>query len=178
MDAGQGFHSDARLFHRDLINSMPLLLLFDYAAAFPSVAHTWILLILTFLKIPTGLFSLVKALYHRNLAYLGSQEGLVFMFVVLSGVLQGCPLSGSLFVIVIDPLLHMFKTQLENTGLATTRACADDIGVALRQLQSLPTLCLWFQCFTRVSGLPLGPARCIIVLTSIHNCLGGKHWCD
>ena len=92
------------------------------------------------------------------------------MFVVLSGVLQGCPLSGSLLVIVIDPLLHMFKTQLENTGLATTRACADDIGVALRQLQSLPTLCLWLQCFTRVSNGSCQMYHCFYV----HNCLGGK----
>ena len=74
----------------------------------------------------------------------------------------------------------MFKTQLENTGLATTKACADDIGVALRQLQSLPTLCLWFQCFTKVSGLALGPAKCIIVLTSITASVGNigviKSW--
>ena len=96
MDAGKGFHSDARLFHRDLIDSTPLLLLFDYAAAFPSAAHTWILLILTFLKLPFGLFLLVQALYHRSLAYLGSQEGLVLCVLFCLGSCKGAPVRFSL----------------------------------------------------------------------------------
>ena len=66
-----------------------------------------------------------------NKADMSPPNGMIFMFVILSGVLQGCPLSGSLFVIAIDPLLHMFKTMLENSSLAWVRACADDICISL-----------------------------------------------
>ena len=85
---------------------MPVLMLFDYMSAFPSVSHAWIVYVLTYLDFPSGLLVLVRKLDAFNKAYYGSETGIVFMFFVLSGVLQGCPLSGSLFVIVIDPLVH------------------------------------------------------------------------
>ena len=34
---------------------------------------------------------------------------MVWIFTIGCGVLQGCPFSGSLFVIAIDPLLHLFE---------------------------------------------------------------------
>jgi len=174
------FNDSLKLTHRDLLNHMPLLLLFDYAAAFPSVSHAWIRLILQFIRLPSGLFAVVCALYHKNQAFLGTPDGIVFMFYILSGVLQGCPLSGSLFVIVIDPLLHMFKLHLEDTGLGVPRACADDVGVALRHLKDMNILCLFFSRYTLISGLTLKPAKCVVVLTaracSDHNCQVIREW--
>jgi len=174
------FNDTLQLAHRDLLNHMPLLLLFDYAAAFPSVSHAWIRLVLQFIRFPSGLFSVVCGLYHKNQAFLGTPDGIVFMFLVLSGVLQGCPLSGSLFVIVIDPLLHMFKVHLEDTGLGVPRACADDVGVALRHLKDICILCVFFSRYELISGLTLKPPKCVIVLTartcSDHNCQVIKEW--
>ena len=48
---------------------------------------------------------------------MNTHEGPAFIFIILSGVLQGCLLSGSLFAISIDPLLQMFKVKLEDSAL-------------------------------------------------------------
>ena len=111
---------------------------------------------------------------------MNTKNGVVFMFIVLSGVLQGCPLSGSLFVVAIDPLLHMFKLQLESPSLAKVRACADDIGMALSQLRHLPIAQKVFASFKCVSGLNLKATKCIIILSSFlaspPNCTAVRDW--
>ena len=111
---------------------------------------------------------------------MNTPNGIVFMFVILSGVLQGCPLSGSLFVLAIDPLLHMFKTMLEDSSLACVRACADDIGISLTQLRHLPVVKILFDDFTLVSGLNLKAVKCVIILNFIlafeANCQVVQEW--
>mgnify|MGYP002176889572 CR=1 FL=1 len=94
--------------------------------------------------------------------------GIKFMFVILSGVLQGCPLSGSLFVMAIDPLLHMFRIKLEDSALGMVCACADDIGIALKVAEALPFLFETFEKFRSASGLTLKPSKSFIVLTVCH----------
>ena len=57
------------------------------------------------------------------------------LFQVVAGVLQGCPASGSLFVLCLDPLLRA-AVQLEQfgQGLEVT-ACADDVGVSVSKVE-------------------------------------------
>ena len=83
-------------------------------SAFPSVGHAWILHMLHYIKHPHGLFCLAQKLYQLNNAYLGTSKGYEFMFVVVCGVLQGCPLSGSLFVISFGPLPVYLKKHIED----------------------------------------------------------------
>jgi len=90
-------------------NCIPLLVLFDFATAFPSVAHKWLQLCLEYAGFPEHMRNFVKALYTDNKGFI-SVDGLILAFCVFgSGVLQGCPLSGSLFVICINPFLIMTK---------------------------------------------------------------------
>ena len=51
-----------------------------------------------------------------------THDGLTWLCEVISEVLQGCPLSGTLFVIAIDPLLYGFEKHLRTPGLGTIRA--------------------------------------------------------
>lgn len=61
--------------------------------------------------------------------FLGERDGeMLWLSCVISGVLQGGPLSGSSFVIALDPLLYTFKHAIEDTSLGKVRACADDVG--------------------------------------------------
>ena len=65
---------------------------------------------------------------------------LVFMAFIRSGVLQGCPGSGFLFNLALDPFLKRFELALDAHSAGTLCACADDIGAALRALKFLKIL--------------------------------------
>jgi len=162
------FREELGLQHRGLIKMIPILVLFDFAAAFPSISHAWLRAVLVAVNIPRGLLNLFNKLYSKNEAYMCSHGCIKWLFTVLSGVLQGCPFSGSLFVIAMDPLLHMFKTHIESQGLGLIRACADDIGASLSRLDALCILHKLFCQFQVVSGLTLKAKKCILILTSVH----------
>jgi hypothetical protein len=89
--------------------------------------------------------------------------------------LQGCPLSGTLFVFAIDPLLYKLRLDIEDTGLGHIRACADDVGICLYKLMSLKQIFNIFDAFRLLSGLSLKPIKSIIVLLA---CLASKHNCE
>ena len=103
-----------------------------------------------------------------------------WLCAVISGVLQGCPLSGFLFVRSIDPLVHLFQNKIEDRALGAVRACADDIGASLKALYYLPILHTAFEEFQNVSGLTLKPQNCAIILTSLiaspGNCAAVANW--
>jgi hypothetical protein len=145
-----------------VVGSLPFLILFDYASAFPSVAHAWLFAVLAAIELWPGFIRAIKNLYRGNEAY-GMAGGIMaHMFSILSGVLQGCPLSGTLFVLVVDPLLWMFRTQMSE---ALVRACADDVGMALRRLDSLALLYKIFEDYRKATNLTLKAAKCVLVVT-------------
>ena len=65
------------------------------------------------LRLQSGFESPIKKLApQREQIFLSNDEfgGLIaFMFQVTHGVLRDCPLSGSLFVVVMDPVLFKFS---------------------------------------------------------------------
>jgi hypothetical protein len=103
------------------ISQTPLLLLFDFAAAFPSLAHAFIFLALRAYNVPEGMYLFFVALYTDNKCYavLGGVKR--FLYNIFSGILQGCPASGSLSVLAIDPLFRMFKAKLEDERTKASR---------------------------------------------------------
>ena len=56
----------------------------------------------------------------------------------------------------------MFRKQIDS---AVIRACADDMGVAIRRLEHLLLFYKIFDDFKKVSGLTLKPAKCVAVMT-------------
>ncbi len=58
--------------------------------------------------------------------------------------------------------------HLKATGLAKVRACADDLGMAIRSLKTLTIVKYWFDRFQKVSGLTLKPQKCIVILLNVH----------
>ncbi len=84
-------------------NRLPCLILWDMAAASPSVSHDWLFLVLEHLQVPRGFPNLVKALYRDCFASTrwGSISSLLFK--IYSGVLQGCPLSAMVFTLAVNP---------------------------------------------------------------------------
>ena len=124
---------------------------FDLAAAFASVSHA-LFAALSILKLPVGLGSIIDKLYENNKGYCCSDGTFNFMFNVLCGVMQGCPLSGSLFVIVIDPIMFLFEKYICQPGFGQILACADDLGGLSAKCGILRS----FSSFSNKSEWPVG----------------------
>ena len=97
-------------------------------------------------------------------AWCRGPEGLIFLYLILAGVLQGSPLSGSLFVLATNPILcllqHVTAHLKEQVCL---RACADDLGAALAELRHLELFLPPLVLTKAATGLGLKPSKCIIV---------------
>jgi hypothetical protein len=147
-----------------LFSDLPIGILFDFASAFPSVFQEWMLAVLLVIRVPSGILNFVRILYGNSMGFAEFGGLIVTLFQVTRGVLQGCPLSGSLFVIVMDPILFKFSKFVVSQGLGTVLACADDIGVSLRRARDLNILHEIFQLTEHVTGLALKPRKCVIIL--------------
>ena len=86
------------------------------------------------------------------------------MYVVLSGVLQGCPSSRILFALIMEPFLNMFLVQIVTPGCGHIRACADDVGAVTRDFKSITVPVQVFDCANVVAGLQLKLSKCVLVL--------------
>ena len=136
------------------IELTPLLLLFDFMAAFDSLGHAFIFLALRHYKVPEGMYLFFVALYTDNKCYAVFGGVKRFLYKILSGILQGCPASGSLFVLAIDPLLRMFKSRFEG---GRTKAFADDLATMLTKLRQIRTA---WECFERPHPHPNPQRQC------------------
>ena len=74
-------------------------------------------------------------------------------------------MSGFLFNVSLDPFLEMLNNTLAG-GRGMVRACADDIGAALRSYVMLKRIKPAFDLARELAGLGLGYKKCLIVPTS------------
>ena len=143
-----------------------ILAFFDFMAAFPSMLHDCIFLVMKVRQFPVGAMDFFRGVYSFNSA-LGNADGeLVFLFWYLSGVLQGCPGSAFTFDLALDLFLIAFEKVISKKGRGIIRACADDIGAALKHYKSLSYLFPIFKQAQYLAGLTLKPLKCNIVPTS------------
>ena len=138
------------------------ILLFDFKAAFPSVAHAMLWDVLAASGIDDDFIKALQLFYYNN-NHILKVKGEVFPGVsVHSGVRQGCPLSGLLFAQCVDVLLIRMRrvmTPEEDTG-----AFADDIAAVVADFEkSLPTLAILFREFHRISGLMLQIKKTVFI---------------
>ena len=127
------------------------------------MAHDWMHLVLRILEFPLGFRNLVHGMYFFAAAFAASPVGMQFLYWYGSGVLQGCPLSGSIFAIIMNPFLVHFENKIEIKKKGVVRACADDIGMVLRSVSDLVSAHAVFSRAKRFAGLALKPAKCNLV---------------
>jgi hypothetical protein len=144
-------------------DKLPILAFWDGIAAFPSVAHAWLWTVLKCSGFPLGFINLIRGIYCMNGSWAVGSDGFEFLFWIWAGVLQGCPLSGLLFVVILDPLLNAIYGLLDRKGRAVTRACADDLGAAVADIRSLQVFENLFKIMQKVANLHLSPTKCILV---------------
>jgi len=140
---------------------------FDFAAAFPSVAHQWIWIIITHSGLPTSVQNMIRTMYTSVFAYGRSSGTTAKMFPILSGIIQGCPLAGSLFALLLDPFLVAMQKALIRNSIGIPRACADDIGAALSSNSVLKFLYPIFVFAEQFASLFIKPSKTCIVPLAI-----------
>jgi hypothetical protein len=139
----------------------PAIAPYDFAAAFPIVAHRFLFLCLAAARLPTGIITFFSALYDNNQVYANIDGTVCWLFEVLSGVLQGCPASGSLFVIAINPCLKMINASIGPNDIC--RAFADDIATVLESIRTLAKIESIFEIMRRISNLSIKSKKCVLI---------------
>ena len=127
--------------------------LFDFAAAFPSVSREFMHELFESLDWPAWLLQFIRALYHDTTCVISVGGARFGGFRMDSGIRQGCPLSPLLFAVADDILLRRIARALPR---ALVRAYADDLAVVLPDgVYAAQVLEPMFDEYARVSGLKL-----------------------
>ena len=135
---------------------------FDFAAAFPSLAHEFMMAVLEFLDLPQTFCAFVANLYRGNSCKLSAAGDLHAVFGIRAGIRQGCPLSPLLFALCGDLLLRRLRHELPDGDVL--RAYADDIGLVTGSIfSSASVFAPLFSEFAMVSGLSLNLAKTVFL---------------
>ena len=112
-------------------------LLTDFAAAYPSVNHSWIFSVLENTGLPGFLCRFLRSIYKDSITHVefaGADRG---QFLMVRGVRQGCPARGFLFAMAFDPIFRWLQESIiprtpDNLDFLQPVQCAyaDDLAVA------------------------------------------------
>lgn len=139
-------------------------ILLDFSQAFPSLAHAWMWAVISSLGVCDEMQNLPHALYDSLVTTVLYNNTELNEFAIAAGVKQGCPLSGTLFAIAVDPLVraHIAHITLRSS---TISLFVDDVAVVLRCLaQQLGPLLQQMASWRRASGLGLKVNKCVILM--------------
>ena len=144
-----------------LKHSRGAVILFDFAAAFPSISQEYVWEVLEHVGVAGGPLQAIKRLYINNLHHIKIKSCVFPSFVATSGVRQGCPLSPLLFCLVADVLLRRLQSMLPNSFL---RAFADDTAAVVQDFDKCaPTILSIFKDFARISNLQLNLKKTVLM---------------
>ena len=142
-------------------------LLTDFAAAFPSVLHSWVRAVLEALGLPLPLLRFLLVLYENSattIVYDFMPRG---SFPFRRGIRQGCPSSMLIFCFILDPLLRWLCDRVLST-FDWVAGYADDLGFAIMDWQvTLPRLGVAFAVLSRGTGLTLHLRKCYLLPYSV-----------
>ena len=117
---------------------LSIIVLFDFGAAFPSIVQHWFCRVFRAVGIPEGAIHVSWSMYWTVMGFGRTDCAVtVSLFLIRSGVLQGCPFVGSYFVLALDPFLQAFDADVVKTGKGVIGVCADDIGASLTSISLL-----------------------------------------
>lgn len=142
---------------------LPVLLLCDMATAFPSVNRHWLAASMEEVGMPRGAIRVVRAVY-KDMELWTRLGGCQKMGKVTSGIPQGCPLSGALFVLAADPLGRRLHAELRKGKAGMVRQGADDTAVLVRSIRLLSVVEPAFRAAEHYAGVKLKPEKCEVIM--------------
>ncbi len=114
------------------------LLLVDVKKAFDSVEHELLFRTLDGIGMPENITRMIRHIYHNTTSAVILGSGVSQPFQVKRGVLQGWPLSPTLYALVYDHLLRF----LNEAGVPLhTKAFADDLAIIIEETEDLEAIC-------------------------------------
>ncbi|CAF4259501.1 unnamed protein product, partial [Rotaria magnacalcarata] len=99
--------------HRDPI----AIIQWDQEKAFDRINHVYLLETLKRLGFGSNFISWIKLLYLNATFKIKINNSITDPISFKSGIRQGCPLSGGLFVLCIEPLLHNIRRNARIPGV-------------------------------------------------------------
>jgi hypothetical protein len=148
--------------------NLAVMAFFDFAAAFPSVAWKYLWLCMSYCGLPRAYIKAFKKIYKNNVHFLRFMGKVFRAYVSASGVKTGGTASGTLFVLCIDPFLHMLRSRVGPRDFG--RGFADDIGYVIFNIViTLPAIADCFDLFGRVSNVKLKIKKTVIIPLWTHD---------
>ena len=118
----------------------------DQEKAFDRVEHLYLWRTLEAFGFGPGFIAMIKALYGDIDSVLKVNGVLSAPFDIRRGIRQGCPLSGMLYSLAIEPLLHRLRAELSGIRIPGCAAAfklsayADDVVVLVKQQRDIDIL--------------------------------------
>ncbi|EEC01311.1 reverse transcriptase, putative [Ixodes scapularis] len=138
----------------------------DFANAFGSVAHNALIEAVRGAGAGEAFASIVQDLYQDNITTVAAEEGTTEPISIAAGIRQGCPLSGLLFNLVLDPVIRAVQGGERRHNIL---AYADDLTPLADDPDMLQQRINTVAALSGRLGLKLNPAKC----RTIH--LTGEH---
>ena len=155
-----------------------------FAAAYPSVNHSWIFHVLEKKELPEFICCFLRRIYYDSttrVEFAGMTRG---QFLMARGVRQGCAASGFMFAMAFDSIFRWLQDAFiprNPAGLDFLQpaqcAYADDLAVAALSLRCLMTaLAPAFQTVDQTAGLNLNHRKCCRVQYGSERCESLLNW--
>ncbi|CAK0871390.1 unnamed protein product, partial [Prorocentrum cordatum] len=150
----------------DAVTRRPMFLSFDFRQAFPSLFREVIEKVLPRFGVPLGFRNVIEALYSNCLAFSsfraeGTSAELEPLFALMCGIMQGCPLSGTVWCLAMDAPIRALLAAIAEHGSLT--ACAGDLGMLIKNAVALPSIDHTFVSIELAFNLQLALHKCVLV---------------
>ena len=172
---GRTIHDNLFLL-RDLLTASDLfgldvgLLSLDQEKAFDRVDHTYLFRTLEAFGFGPLFVGALRVLYRDTSSLLKVNSVLCAPFPARRGIRQGCPLSGMLYALAIEPLLHALRRRLSGVALPPAvgpslapplrlSAYADDVTVFLNTQEDVEALTACQRAYERASSARINWAK-------------------
>jgi exonuclease III len=140
------------------------ILFIDFKKAFDSVAHEAVFKMMSTLGFDTNYQNSIKALFHKAHCYTTADKHVPKRIDFDSGIKQGCPLSPTLFILVVEVLLDM----IHNTTGSDVRFYADDAAIGdIDLIPKLPIIRRCLHAFGTRTGLYINTVKTVAITTGI-----------
>ena len=143
----------------------------DLMDAFGSVSHMLINIVLKHYHLPEQIISYIHDIYSKLKGRVKTKDWETEEFEFLRGVFQGDPFSGTIFLIIFNPLIEYIKSMkeqqgytiktedTENTNIITT-PFADDFNLISRNKKLHQKLLTDIETKAKTMGLIFKPKKC------------------